>query len=441
MSLFGETHARERLWLAETTAAALDVVSRCPDVDEVLRFWAREIAKELERVRVALFVIEGERWLRILPENQAGEVPFVTEATLSRALNAPEPMHIDSLAPGDPDAVLVRYAARASWRGVLVVWMDRDRLSAAQIRQACDVANAVGHCLTVLKKSEMSREQAIAQERSRWAAELHDGHLQMLSSAKLQADVCVSLEREHEKACPIREASPVPPLRTELERLHDLMADTVREARQFLLELRSPPVTADQFLPWLRAYAEDFSRENGIRVEMRIEGEGELPQSHVEEATRLVREALTNVRKHARAGEVRIVVVFSDRNASISVSDDGVGFDVRDTMERLLDSSHNGLIGIRYRAESVGGEMRLRSEVGKGTTLLFRLPRTTRTGGLEGVGRRRATREPSSPFPPAAAASRDTSVRDSIRATLAEAIDSFLEQQADERAARPQGRE
>src|SRR5262249_12300822 len=180
--------------------------------------------------------------------------------------------------------------------------------------------------------------------------------------------------------------------------------------------------SADQFVPWLRAYCDDFSRENGIRVDMRVEGEGELPQNQVEEATRLVREALTNVRKHAQAGLVRIVVVYSERHASISVSADGVGFDVRSTMEKLLDSSHNGLIGMRYRAESVGGEMRLRSEVGKGTTLLFRLPKAGKRTTREDIRRVRPTPELRSPVkqPDSSAWSqRDTSIRDSIRSTLA----------------------
>jgi signal transduction histidine kinase len=201
--------------------------------------------------------------------------------------------------------------------------------------------------------------------------------------------------------------------------------DTIREARQFLLELRSPPVSADQFLPWLRAYADDFARESGIRVELRVEGEGDLSKSQVEETTRLLREALTNVRKHAKAAAVRIAIAFSDHTVSISVSDDGVGFDVPSTLERLMDSSHNGLIGIRYRAESIGGDMRLRSEPGKGTTLLFRLPRVRRATE---EGRRRAT----GPVPIATTKlpPYDLSVRDSIRETLADLIGTFLEEEA-----------
>ena len=80
-------------------------------------------------------------------------------------------------------------------------------------------------------------------------------------------------------------------------------------------------------------------------------------------------------------------------------------------MERLLDSSHNGLIGSRYRAESVGGEMRLRSEVGRGTSLVFRLPKAARRNTTE-IGRGRASQS--------ALEERDLGVRDSIRSSLAE---------------------
>ncbi len=129
---------------------------------------------------------------------------------------------------------------------------------------------------------------------------------------------------------------------------------------------------------------------------------------------------MTNVRKHAKAGAVRISLTSSENAVSIAVSDDGIGFDVRETLEKMMDSSHNGLIGIRHRAESLGGEMRLRSEPGKGTTLLFRIPRArkppeaprrrptaTTPAGIQGL--------PVSKLPPSSR----------IRESLADVISSF----------------
>ena len=162
-------------------------------------------------------------------------------------------------------------------------------------------------------------------------------------------------------------------LRAGLRRTHDLLGATVHEVRRFLLEMRRPPDTVEEFVPWLEEYAEDFSRENGIAVDVRVEGRGELTKVQASETTRVLREALGNIRKHARARHVRIVILFGSDATTISVSDDGVGFDLPNTLERVMDSSHNGLLGMRYRIESIGGDMRLRSQPGTGTTLVFRL--------------------------------------------------------------------
>lgn len=422
----GARRDRDRLWLAEASAGALETAARCADIDEILQFWAREIARGLAPARVALFVLEGGRWLRILPEGQSTDVPALGDSTLAGALAALGPMRVDALPTGAPQTVLARYSASSGWRGVLALWGTGSAFR-RRVRLSSEIALAIGRTLTALHRTELSREQAIASERSRWAAELHDGHLQTLSSAKLHAEVCQTLERQHREVCIAFDPASSGHLERELARLHDLLSATIREARQFLLELRSPPVSAEQFLPWLRAYADDFSRETGVRVDIRVEGEGALPQSQVEEGTRVIREALTNVRKHAKAANVRVVVAFSEHTTSMSVSDDGVGFDLKETMERLLDSSHNGLIGSRYRTESIGGEMRVRSEVGKGTTVLFRLPKAGHrpTGEL----RRIPPASRSTPMrarPPArSVAARDATVRDSIRSALAEAAAPF----------------
>jgi signal transduction histidine kinase len=412
----------ERLWLAEATAGALETAARAPDIDEILRFWAKEISAALRPAQIALFVLEGGRWLRILPEGQSTDVPFIADTALASALAALGPVRVETQPRRGPQTVLVRFNASSGWRGVLALW-GRGGSFRRRVRLSSEVALAIGRTLTALRRAELAHEQAIAEERTRWATELHDGHLQTLSSAKMHSEVCLTLQRQHQEVCIAFDPNSAGHLETELARLHDLLGATIREARQYLLELRSPPVSAEQFLPWLHSYADDFERETGVKVEVRVEGEDTLPQSQVEEGTRVIREALTNVRKHARAAHVRIAVAFSEHHTSISVSDDGVGFDVQKTMEQVLESSHNGLIGSRYRTESIGGEMRLRSEVGKGTTLLFRLPK----------GGRRATADihrPSQPARasqairskaiPAPAVFRDATVRSSIRSAFTE---------------------
>ena len=413
-----------RLWLAETTTRMFEIASRTGDALQILRFWAKEIASGPDRGGVALYLREGERWIRVLAEDAGPEVPALTDTDLSAALIRREPLVSEPVRRQDPHVILSAFSAREGWRGVVALW-SAGRVSHRRVARAAEVAAAIGRSLTSLKRTEIIRDEALASERSRWAAELHDGFLQSLISAKLHAEVCLTVDHEHEHECLAATSGSGYRLHAELEKTRDRLEVSVQEVRRFLLELRSPPGTAEEFLPWLRDYAEDFARENGTKVDVRVEGQGELSKTMAAEAIRLVREALTNVRKHARATSVRVAVAFADHGTTISISDDGVGFDVARTLERLLESPHNGLIGIRYRTESVGGVMRVRSEPGKGTTLLFRLPRT-RPEGLE--RRRRPERATISPREELAVGEDALTVHDSIRSTLADVITSFLEQ-------------
>ncbi len=382
-----------------------------------MTLWVREITAAPESDSVVIFLREGGgRWVRFPPEREPGE-PVLSEATLDHAMAAGKPLFVEGSRSENPGAVLARFSGRDSWRGIVTLWNGRKKLSARDALRAHELAIEIGRSLTSLRRAETSREEAIALERARLAAELHDGFLQSFLSAKLHAEACLTLEPSN----PGR-------LSAELKRTHDLLATTVSEVRQFLLELRLPPENVEDFVPWLHEYAADFERENGIPVEVRVQGDGGLSKLQAEEATRLVREALTNVRKHAKAHSVRIVVAFGRDGSTICISDDGMGFDLRSTMERVLESSHNGLIGMRYRAESIGGEMRLRTEPGKGTTLLFRLRHQKKKVEVE---RREEKPPPSS--------SRDTesvapaasvpSVRDSLRSTFEDLISAFVEEE------------
>lgn len=365
---------RERSRIDSATIAALEIAARCRSIDEILQFWVEEIAEAVRPDEACVFRQEGDRWLRIFAEGEITAPQALTEAVLASALVSAEPVSIEALTRRDVPFVLARFSGREGWRGVLGIWGSRGG-HVRRIHRAGAFAAAIGRSATLFRRCEMGREQAIAAERSRWAAELHDGHLQSLSSIKLVAEVCGAIEEQHEEVClPLGHPHLPSKLRAELARLTDLVNETVREARHYLLELRPPPSESSDLVPWLRAYTDDFERESRIAVELRIDGPGELPRTQVQDTIRLIREALTNVRKHAKAGTVRIAIVFSENGTLISISDDGVGFEVRSKLEELIGSAHNGLSGSRDRVESIGGEMRLRSEPGKGTTVLFRLP-------------------------------------------------------------------
>src|SRR5262249_50793033 len=156
---------------------------RGPDVVDVLQLWAREIAEALKPRRAALFVAESSRWLRILPEAQPTDVPTVTETALASALAANGPIP----AVAERPLLLARFGVPSGRRGFLVLWDGEPRGPSLKVGDADDIAGAISRTLATLRRAELARDQALGSERSRWAAELHDGHLQTLASVKLHS--------------------------------------------------------------------------------------------------------------------------------------------------------------------------------------------------------------------------------------------------------------
>ena len=93
---------------------------------------------------------------------------------------------------------------------------------------------------------------------------------------------------------------------------------------------------------------------------------------------RIVQESLTNIAKHAQAAEVSVIVEEAAGEVRLIVEDDGVGFDVQSTRERVLNERRLGLAGMQERAALVGGSITIESSPNHGgTTIFVRLPTTS----------------------------------------------------------------
>jgi signal transduction histidine kinase len=125
------------------------------------------------------------------------------------------------------------------------------------------------------------------------------------------------------------------------------------EARGSIRRLRT-----DTTLPLPAALAElahGFASETGIRVQVRTTGDGAAPAAAEAEMMRIATEALTNVRKHARATEITITLEWRRRRLRLEIADNGRGFNP------ARRSAGYGLTGMRERAASIGGRLRIDS--------------------------------------------------------------------------------
>ena len=202
-------------------------------------------------------------------------------------------------------------------------------------------------------------EMAVVEERNRLAREMHDtlGHRLTVASVQLEAA---------QRLCPTdagRAAKMVGTVREQVQ-------EALRELRATVATLRTP-VEADLHLrSALRRLADQFEGATGMTVHRVLpEALPELPDAHRMALFRAAQEALTNVQKHAAATQVWLVLSLGEGADAVSllVSDDGNGVVAN-------GEGGFGLVGLRERADLLGGELHVEPRSGGGTQLSFRLP-------------------------------------------------------------------
>lgn len=224
--------------------------------------------------------------------------------------------------------------------------------------------NLSEHRLSEARLRLLARQvvQSQEDERAHLARELHDGTSQTLVSAKLLVESGVdALERAHE---------PVPPvLGKALQRLNESLV----EVRRISHRLRPALLDTLGLAAALEHLGAEFGEEGGVAASVGIVGAPrELPPEVKTALFRVAQEALTNVRKHARAQRVRIVLTFEPRDVGLEISDDGVGFEPA-AIE--LDPRRGiGLRNMRERVAAIGGTLAVHAESGRGTHIRAEVP-------------------------------------------------------------------
>ncbi len=122
-------------------------------------------------------------------------------------------------------------------------------------------------------------------------------------------------------------------------------------------------------------YVDRYHNQTGMAAELVVTtswDDSSVPATVKVQSLRIIQEALTNARKHARAGHVGVILEKRNDTAVIHVKDDGCGF----MLSRLLrpDFSRYGLRTMRERAQAVGGTLRIESAPGEGTCIVATLP-------------------------------------------------------------------
>jgi len=206
------------------------------------------------------------------------------------------------------------------------------------------------------------------EERKRMAREIHDGPAQSLANLVLRTEIAERMLAKQEFQL----------VQEELMELKSQVRSGLEEIRKIIFNLRPMALDDLGLVPTLRKFVQDFEEKTKIRAVFETAGrELRMPSAMEAAVYRLVQEAFSNALKHASATYVSLELKFYPRRVLITIQDNGVGFDVEQTMARTKKNSHYGLIGMNERVELLNGKMDIQSARGQGTKISISVPVST----------------------------------------------------------------
>ena len=209
--------------------------------------------------------------------------------------------------------------------------------------------------------------EAQENERLRISRDIHDGPAQFIASIVMKADFCEMLMQ-----------SDVDKGLAELKELKELSRKALKEVRDIIHDLRPMSLEDLGLSATVESYVFEYGRENNVAVQFKTGKVINEIEPIIKVAVyRLVQELLNNIKKHANCKNIIISIEYGTKYMRLTVMDDGVGFDVEETLSKLRKKQISyGLLGIYERVEQFKGEIKFHSKSGEGTTVTIKLPVT-----------------------------------------------------------------
>lgn len=211
------------------------------------------------------------------------------------------------------------------------------------------------------RMEQAERVEAVLEERDRIARELHDGIMQRLYAVGLNLEAIKDqLEDDPEES------------KARIQYVLEKLDESIREIRHYIANLRSPKDEHQTLQEALAHIAGEFRAGFGVSVTLDTRGDSAtmLRPEALNHLRQITRESLTNAIRHGGASRIRIIIDAQQSEVSVTVTDDGAGF----SLAKAEQATGQGLRNMRQRAQLMGGEVRIDSAPGRGTTVAVTVP-------------------------------------------------------------------
>jgi two-component system sensor histidine kinase DegS len=276
------------------------------------------------------------------------------------------------------------------WRGILLTWLFTMAIMLPRIYYyAPDINSLITNVFLLLvpllivailtlqikwreseKKATLEREKerqaymarifiSQEEERKRISREIHDDTTQRLwivanDARKLAVDKNHNIDQH---------------AREELETIKDTVLNIAEDTKRLSLALRPGILDDLGLVPAIRWLVDQLNRDDSVQAKVSVEGhQRSLNQEVNNHLFRIVQEALNNTRRHAKANEVNVKLIYSNESVKLLIQDNGIGFLFKD-IDSYPHQERIGLIGMQERARLLNSDLQVFSEPGKGTTI------------------------------------------------------------------------
>jgi PAS domain S-box-containing protein len=226
-------------------------------------------------------------------------------------------------------------------------------------REEVELARALAHqamlAIQLIRLSQENRQAAVMAERNRLARDMHDTLAQGFTSVILQLEAAEDAQAKNLA----KDAA------AHIERASELARESLQEARRSVHALRPLVLAGKNLCAALEELIRKMVTGTNLRAEFIVQGEPQLlPQEWQENLLRVGQEVLTNTLRHAGASHFKVHFAFDPETIRLELRDDGCGFDPAKRCDGF------GLLGIKERVESMGGEVTVQSAPENGTAIL-----------------------------------------------------------------------